>query len=235
MDAASLHFFMECGVPPWRELKKTTGIIGTPLLEIHTRFMRPATYGETLHVHTSIESWRAKTFVQKHVVMRGDTVLCEGRETRAFVHPPRGRAGPHQGDPGARGHQGPVQLTLSPCSLRVPSTHPLQETSMNFKKTLLALAITATAGTAALADVKIGVSLSLTGPGSGLGIPMQNQLTLFPKTIAGEKVELIILDDASDPGKGCRQCTPLRDRRQGRRHLWLKPDTDLGSDHAHRN
>ena len=63
MDAASLHFFMACGVPPWRELKKTTGIIGTPLLEIHTRFMRPATYGETLHVHTSIESWAAKTFV----------------------------------------------------------------------------------------------------------------------------------------------------------------------------
>ena len=30
---------------------------------------------------------------------------------------------------------------------------------MNFKKTLLALAITATAGTAAFADVKIGVSL----------------------------------------------------------------------------
>jgi branched-chain amino acid transport system substrate-binding protein len=72
---------------------------------------------------------------------------------------------------------------------------------MNFKKTLLALAITATAGTAAFADVKIGVSLSLTGPGSGLGIPMQKQLTLFPKTIGGEKVELIILDDASDPGK----------------------------------
>jgi branched-chain amino acid transport system substrate-binding protein len=42
------------------------------------------------------------------------------------------------------------------------------------------------------------VSLSLTGPGSGLGIPMQKQLALFPKEIAGEKVNLIILDDASD-------------------------------------
>ena len=90
MDAASLHFFMECGIPPWRELIKTTGIVGTPLLEIHTKFMRPATYGETLHVHTSIETWNAKTFVQKHVVMRGDTVLCEGRETRAFVIHPEG-------------------------------------------------------------------------------------------------------------------------------------------------
>jgi len=34
---------------------------------------------------------------------------------------------------------------------------------MNFKKTLLAMAITATASTAALADIKIGVSLALTG------------------------------------------------------------------------
>jgi branched-chain amino acid transport system substrate-binding protein len=69
---------------------------------------------------------------------------------------------------------------------------------------LLALAAAATIGVAgpALADVNIGVSLSLTGPGSGLGIPMQNYFKLYPPTIAGEKVNLIILDDASDPGKG---------------------------------
>ena len=73
---------------------------------------------------------------------------------------------------------------------------------MKLKKTLLALAITAVSSTAALADIKIGVSLSLTGPGSGLGIPMQKQLQLFPKTLGGEKVQLIILDDATDPGKG---------------------------------
>jgi 4-hydroxybenzoyl-CoA thioesterase len=89
MDASSLHFFMECGVPPWRELIKTRGIVGTPLLEINTKFRQPATYGETLHIHTSIIEWRAKVFIQKHVVMRGDVVLCEGTETRAFViHPP---------------------------------------------------------------------------------------------------------------------------------------------------
>ena len=89
MDASSLHFFMECGVPPWRELLKTRGIVGTPLLEINTKFRQPATYGETLHIHTSIVEWRAKVFIQKHVVTRGDVVLCEGTETRAFViHPP---------------------------------------------------------------------------------------------------------------------------------------------------
>ena len=73
---------------------------------------------------------------------------------------------------------------------------------MKTVKTLVAVAIAALSSTAALADINIGVSLSLTGPGSGLGIPMQNQFKLFPTTIAGEKVNLIILDDASDPGKG---------------------------------
>ena len=89
MDEASLAFFMAHGVEPWRVLEKTRGIVGTPLLEINTRFMVPATYGETLRIETTVEEWREKVFIQKHVVRRGDTVLCEGRETRAFVvHPP---------------------------------------------------------------------------------------------------------------------------------------------------
>lgn len=73
---------------------------------------------------------------------------------------------------------------------------------MKTTRSLIAGAIAALLATAAQADVKIGVSLALTGPGSGLGIPMQNQLKLMPQTIGGEKVQLIILDDATDPGKG---------------------------------
>lgn len=77
---------------------------------------------------------------------------------------------------------------------------------MTLKKTMLKSIITAAATAvacgSALADINVGVSLSLTGPGSGLGIPMQNQFKLFPKTIGGEKVNLIVLDDATDPGKG---------------------------------
>ncbi|MFN9195946.1 MAG: acyl-CoA thioesterase [Pseudomonadota bacterium] len=85
MDQASMAFFVACGLPPWRELERTRGIVGTPLLEIHTKFLRPASYGDALEVHTSIEEWAAKTFRHRHVVRRGDTVLCEGTEVRAFV------------------------------------------------------------------------------------------------------------------------------------------------------
>ena len=69
-------------------------------------------------------------------------------------------------------------------------------------KTLVAAAAALLASAAALADVKIGITLSLTGPASGLGIPVGNQFKLWPQTIAGQRVQLIVLDDASDPGKG---------------------------------
>jgi 4-hydroxybenzoyl-CoA thioesterase len=85
MDAASLAFFMQCGVPPWRELVKTRGIVGTPLLEINTKFIKSVTYGERIVIHTHIEEWREKVFIQMHKVMRGEDVICEGREVRAFV------------------------------------------------------------------------------------------------------------------------------------------------------
>ena len=89
MDAASLAFFMECGLPPWRELVKTRRIVGTPLLEINTKFHKAATYGETITISTWVEEWRAKVFIQMHRVTRvqGESVdlICEGREVRAFV------------------------------------------------------------------------------------------------------------------------------------------------------
>ena len=89
MDAASLNFFVACGVPIWSELVKTTGIIGTPVLEISVKYSSPAKYGETIRISTHIEEWRDKVFVQKHIVTRGDTLLCEGTDVRAFVikHP----------------------------------------------------------------------------------------------------------------------------------------------------
>jgi 4-hydroxybenzoyl-CoA thioesterase len=85
MDEASLAFFMACGIPPWRELVKTRGIVGTPLLEIQTQFKRPSTYGETLQIHTTVEEWNAKTFRHRHIVKRGEDLICEGTEVRAFV------------------------------------------------------------------------------------------------------------------------------------------------------
>jgi len=65
-------------------------------------------------------------------------------------------------------------------------------------RNLLALVL-AGAATTALADITVGVSLSTTGPTASLGIPEKNTVALLPKTIAGEKMNYIVLDDATDP------------------------------------
>lgn len=75
---------------------------------------------------------------------------------------------------------------------------------MKLKQTILAAALTALASSAALADITIGVSLPLTGPASGLGIPVNQEMKLWPATIGGEKIKLIILDDATDPTNGTK-------------------------------
>lgn len=51
---------------------------------------------------------------------------------------------------------------------------------------------------AAQADINVGVTLSTTGPAASLGIPEKNTITLLPTTIAGQKMNYIVLDDASD-------------------------------------
>ena len=71
-------------------------------------------------------------------------------------------------------------------------------------KTLIAAAVAVLAAGVAQADITIGVSLPLTGPASGLGIPMKNQLALWPQSIGGEKLKLVVLDDATDPTNGVK-------------------------------
>jgi len=65
------------------------------------------------------------------------------------------------------------------------------------------------AGTALAQDIKVGVTLSATGPAASLGIPERNTFSLVPQTIAGRKVEYIVLDDATDTTNAVRNARKL--------------------------
>ncbi len=75
--------------------------------------------------------------------------------------------------------------------------------------TALATACSIAVVPAALADINVGVTLSATGPAASLGIPEKNTFTLLPTTIAGEKVNWIVLDDASDTTKAVQNAKKL--------------------------
>jgi branched-chain amino acid transport system substrate-binding protein len=76
----------------------------------------------------------------------------------------------------------------------------LEETNMGQmkQKKILATMLMAFAASAAFADITVGVTVSATGPAASLGIPEKNTIALAPTTIAGQKVNIILLDDASD-------------------------------------
>ena len=69
----------------------------------------------------------------------------------------------------------------------------------------LALALAADAR----ADLNVGVIVSTTGPGASLGIPEQNTARLWPTEIAGQKVNLTILNDESDTTAAGKAATRL--------------------------
>ncbi|MGA0569153.1 ABC transporter substrate-binding protein [Variovorax sp. VNK109] len=75
---------------------------------------------------------------------------------------------------------------------------------MKFTKTIITAAVALAVAGSALADITIGVVQPLTGPASGLGIPVGNAVKIWPTTIAGEKLKVIVLDDATDPTAGTK-------------------------------
>lgn len=65
------------------------------------------------------------------------------------------------------------------------------------------------AATSALADITVGVTLSTTGPTASLGIPEKNTIALLPTSIGGQKVNYIVLDDATDPTAASKNARKL--------------------------
>jgi branched-chain amino acid transport system substrate-binding protein len=82
-------------------------------------------------------------------------------------------------------------------------------------KGLKSLAVVAALGAAfawplaASAQVKVGITLSSTGPAASLGIPERNTVALLPREVAGQTVEWIVLDDATDTTQAVRNARKL--------------------------
>jgi branched-chain amino acid transport system substrate-binding protein len=65
------------------------------------------------------------------------------------------------------------------------------------------------AATPALADITVGVMASLTGPAAALGAETKKAVALFPTSVGGEKVNFIVLDDATDPTSAVKNVRKL--------------------------
>lgn len=74
---------------------------------------------------------------------------------------------------------------------------------------LFALTVATLATVPAFADINVGVISSLTGPAAALGAETKKAVALFPTTVGGEKVNFILLDDATDPTNAVKNVRKL--------------------------
>lgn len=79
---------------------------------------------------------------------------------------------------------------------------------MKLQTTLLGIALAAFSA-ASLADITVGVTVSTTGPGASLGVHYRNTFNMLPKTLGGQPIRYIVLDDASDPSQAVKNARKL--------------------------
>ena len=65
------------------------------------------------------------------------------------------------------------------------------------------------AGAAVAQEVTIGLTMGATGPGASLGIHYKNAFQLMPKTIGGQSVKFIILEDKTDATEAAKNARKL--------------------------
>lgn len=78
------------------------------------------------------------------------------------------------------------------------------------KRILLAMGVAAgLAASAQAQEITIGVTMGATGPGASLGIHYKNAYQLMPKTLGGQPVKYIILEDGTDATNAAKNARKL--------------------------
>jgi 4-hydroxybenzoyl-CoA thioesterase len=87
-DDCTTALFLAAGLPI-RDLFKSYGVMGIPIVDAQARFITPSTYGDELEVESRITELRKSSFVITHRFFREGDLTLEGQETRvwAAAHP----------------------------------------------------------------------------------------------------------------------------------------------------
>ena len=80
---------------------------------------------------------------------------------------------------------------------------------MKFRLSAITTLAATLAATGAQAEITIGISIASTGPQASLGVHYRNAFELMPKTLGGEPVRFIVLDNASDATNAARNARKL--------------------------
>jgi len=91
-DSCTAWLFEAVGLPT-TALFDQHKLVGTPLVDVHVRFLVPSRWGDDVVIESGVSEWRRSSFVVRHQLFKADGALAvEGLETRVW-------AAPHPDDP----------------------------------------------------------------------------------------------------------------------------------------
>ena len=87
-DRCTSALFRAAGMP-LKQLLKSHGAFGIPLVDARARYILPSTYGDELMVESCVTKWGRSSFVISHKFLADGKLAAEGWETHVWVtrHP----------------------------------------------------------------------------------------------------------------------------------------------------
>lgn len=85
-DQSTRMYFESVGLE-WTEFMYKYGIIGLPIVEARSKFMRPSLFRDEIIVESVIAKWHSKMFEVGHTVYNRGEICVEGSELRAWATP----------------------------------------------------------------------------------------------------------------------------------------------------
>lgn len=82
-DAGTHALFKRAGLG-WDAFFEQYQILGVPLVNVSCRFIRPATFGDSVEIESAVARWGRSSFDVRHLITRADAPIVEGTETRVW-------------------------------------------------------------------------------------------------------------------------------------------------------
>jgi len=83
-DASTWKLFISAGLT-LDSMKSEFGVVGHPVVDARSKFMKPVFFGDTIEIVSSVTEWKRKTFEVSHEVLQDGELRAEGSEIRCLI------------------------------------------------------------------------------------------------------------------------------------------------------
>ena len=83
-DASTAHLFAHTGLSP-SEMRRKYSIVGMPLVEQGTRFLKPCRFDDEIVVESEVEEWGRTSFTVRHRILNQGQLAVDGFEKRVWA------------------------------------------------------------------------------------------------------------------------------------------------------